>query len=291
MPSIQTRHIGYGLAAAAVIGCAFAVAGGPAAAQSPTTLVPQLPDLVQATPRRLGVVEQRSNGKKRYRLIFASAAENRGFGANGGGQLVLVGHRPDTETRTMVVDQYVDMFDPQTGQIPTQAVFPDVARMRFVRNEDHRHWHSLQFERYELRRASDYRPVSRDRKTGFCVGNRYRVRGAHAAQRLTDPDFDSHCALNQPDRLSVTVGLSVGWGDDYKPLIEGQFVDVTKVRSGRYVLVHRVNVDKAMQESDYDNNAASVLVKIRRRHEKKPTVSILRSCPGQERCPPPGGSG
>lgn len=288
MPRTRTRLIGLGLATATMLGCAIGVAGNPAAAQAPT-LVPQLPDLVQVTPRQVSVIKQRSHGKKRYRLIFASAAENRGFGDNGGGHLVLVGHRPDVGTRTMVVDQYVDMFDPQTGQTPTQAVFPGVGRMHFVVSSDHRHWHFIHFERYELRRVSDFRRVARDRKTGFCAGNRYRVGGAHAAQqRITDQDFDTHCARDQPERLSVTTGISVGWGDDYKALLEGQYIDVTKLRSGRYWLVHRVNDDKTMRESDYDNNAASVLVKLKRRSGRKPTVRVLRRCPGQERCQPAG---
>jgi hypothetical protein len=35
---------------------------------------------------------------------------------------------------------------------------------------------------------------------------------------------------------------------------------VTEVAPGRYRLLHRVNVDRTLRESDYANNAASVVV-------------------------------
>lgn len=49
------------------------------------------------------------------------------------------------------------------------------------------------------------------------------------------------------------------------PRLEGQYVDVTDVPPGRYRLVHRVNADRALRESDYTNNAASVVVVVERR--------------------------
>jgi hypothetical protein len=261
------------------------LASGSAGAGAPSQLQPQLPDLVQVTPSHVSVVAERVRGRRRFHLIFRSAAENRGYEGNGGGSLVLRGHRASRSTATMTVDQYVDMFNPQSGSIDTQTVYANVGRMRYVRSEDHRHWHYVGFERYELRRASDYRLVAPDRKTGFCVGNRYQTRGARAALRITYRDFSDYCEPGRPGVLSVTVGLSPGWGDDYKPRLEGQYVDVTSARSGRYVLVHRVNVDRRIRETDYSNDAASILVELRRRSAgAKPTVRIVRRCPGQARC-------
>ena len=58
-------------------------------------------------------------------------------------------------------------------------------------------------------------------------------------------------------------GLSPGWADDYKPNLEGQFLDVTSVPAGRYLLVHRTNVDGRLRESRRGNDAASVLLSLR----------------------------
>jgi hypothetical protein len=287
---VQQRQKGLITAAVAVLAIAGAgVAGGfgaPAGAQDPPQLEPQLPDLVEATPSQLGIVTQRVHGRTRHRLVFRSSAENRGIGDYGGGDLVVVGHRPDRRHKLMTVDQYVDLFDPKTGQIPTQAVFPNVGHMRFVRSPDHRHWHFLGFERYELRRASDDRRVAHDRKTGFCLGNRYAVSSqARIAQRITNRQFDPHCGGNQPRRLSVIEGISVGRGDDYKPLLEGQYIDITKLPSGRYVLVHRVNATRSLRETNYDNDASSVLLRLERHGSHATTLRILRRCPRQARCP------
>lgn len=280
------RHMkGLGVGAIAALAAAtIAAVSAPAARTQGPQLEPQLPDLVEATPSQISIVAQRVHGRRRYRLIFRSSAENVGYGLNGGGDLIIVGHRPNRHRKTMVADQYVDLFDPQTGQIPSQDVHRDVGRLRFVHSSDHRHWHLLHFERYELFRASNHHRVARDRKTGFCLGNRYQV-GAHASRRITYRNFSAHCGLNRTGLLHVTEGISTGWGDDYKPLLEGQFLDITKLGSGRYVLVQTADPSHRIVESDYGNNASSVLLRIRRHGAHKPTVRVLRRCRGQAFCP------
>lgn len=42
-------------------------------------------------------------------------------------------------------------------------------------------------------------------------------------------------------------------------------MDVTGVAPGRYRLIHAVNVDRTLRESDYTNNAAAVVVVLERR--------------------------
>lgn len=275
---------------------AMVVVVRPAGAQQAPALQPQVPDITQDVPKQISVIPQQLGGRRHYRLAFRSAAENRFPGRTGGGAVVLVGRRPNLGTKTMTVDQHIDLFDPHTGRIDTQEVHRNVGTMRFVTAADHQHWHLVGFERYELRRASSHRLVTRDRKTGFCVGNRYEFKaGSRLASRasaavspqLTFRDFSQECGKSQPTILSVTVGLSPGWGDDYKPLVEGQFIDITEVPSGRYVLVHRVNPSRKIRESDYTNNASSVLLDIRRRTGSKPTVRTLAKCLGTDRCPAP----
>lgn len=51
-------------------------------------------------------------------------------------------------------------------------------------------------------------------------------------------------------------GISVGWSDEYDASLDGQFVDVTGVPSGTYVLEAEVNSEHLYEESDYSNNRA-----------------------------------
>ena len=71
------------------------------------------------------------------------------------------------------------------------------------------------------------------------------------------------------------------------PTLEGQYIDVTDLRPGRYVLVHRANPDGSVRETNYANNAASVLLELRapRVPGRAPGVAVLARCPDSERCP------
>lgn len=298
MPGLTPRQLtlrigpAAGLMLAAVAGLVIATSSS--GARDPLRAQP--PDLVQDVPKQISVRTAASRGRVRYLLAFRSAAENRADASLRGGQLVLVGTRKRGQP-TMSVDQYVDQYDPAAGEITRQQKVTGVGRMRYVREPDHQHWHVVGFERFELRRLADRRLVAPDRKTGFCVGNRYRLsdaarsglaRGARAPRVIARPDFATYCGLSRPGLRKVTLGLSPGSGDDYRPLVEGQYIDVTRVPSGRYVLVHRVNPSRAIRETDHTNNAGSALIELRRRAGRAPVLRVLRSCPRTDRCAPPG---
>ncbi len=254
------------LAAACLVLFALAACGGEGSAGAPGEF---LPDLDQAPPAAIAVVEQEG----RERLVFLSAVENAGVGP-----LVVSGSRPNDEESEMNAIQLIRRKD---GSVVTQ---PLRARLRFVVSETHRHWHLLAFERYELR-TPEGETVGRDRKTGFCLGDRY---DAHASSRLPgEPPravWTQECGRGQRGRLRIEEGLSPGFGDDYVPLLEGQYVDVTGLPAGRYVLVHRVNPLRDIREASYVNNAASALLELRRDVEGNATVRTLRTCPDSDAC-------
>jgi hypothetical protein len=154
-----------------------------------------------------------------------------------------------------------------------------VGHLRYVVSPDHRHWHLLGFERYELARPGG-RALVRDRKTGFCLGDRYSVDGVQAGAHKV---YTSRCGLGQPAVLGVTQGISVGFGDAYTANLEGQYLPLTGLRAGRYLLVHRVNADRRLHEQRYDNNAASVLLSLRWR-QGVPRLRLLAECPDSARC-------
>jgi hypothetical protein len=226
----------------------------------------RLPDLDQEAPSMIAVVRAGPPEQPEYRLGFRSAVSN-----VGDGPLIIDGHRPDLGTGTMVADQVVE----HAGS-PRQRV-PGVGRLQYVVSPDHRHWHLLHFERYELRRAGNSAALVTDRKTGFCLGDRYTAVGPRLPARAADAVYTSRCGLGQTRLLGIREGISVGYGDDYAANLEGQYLPLTGLPDGNYLLVHRVNADRRLHEVSYANNAASALLRLRWR-QGIPYVQLLERC-------------
>ena len=153
----------------------------------------------------------------------------------------------------------------------------------YIESSDHEHWHLLDFERYELRRAGGRARRVTDRKTGFCLGDRYRIRDVALRAQPPEPRYTSRCGLGATGRLRLVEGISVGYGDDYPANLEGQSLPLAGLPAGRYVLIHRVNVQRRLRETDYGNNAASLLLRLQWRADA-PRLRVLRRCPDTERC-------
>jgi hypothetical protein len=240
-------------------------AGGRAAAEPPE----RLPDLVQRVPSKVSV---RREGD-RVQLGFESRVENHGSGA-----LLVKGSRspgrPD-----MRGDQVIERAD------GSRTHERDVGVLRYTRSGGHDHWHLLRFDRYELRRASDHALARPDRKTGFCLGDRYDP-GREMPGKAEKPVLEGDCLKNQPRAREVLQGITVGYGDDYPPYLEGQSIDITGLPSGLYELVHRANGDRRVRESRYSNNASAVLLRVEWRADRDelPRLYQLKSCPLRERC-------
>jgi hypothetical protein len=234
----------------AVVAVAALILAGPVHAQDPSAA--QLPDLEQEAPSGLVVSATARSGHTRYYLGFRSAVRNVGLGP-----LVIRGRRSTRRTPEMTATQIIRHADGAAEEVP------GVGRLRYVVSPGHRHWHLLGFDRYSLKRAGDGGTVRRDRKTGFCLGDRFRTLAPLAGPSPATPPFTSNCALGQPRRLSVTEGISVGYGDDYAANLEGQYIELSGVPAGRYVLTHEVNADHRLRELRYDNNSASVQLDLR----------------------------
>lgn len=232
-----------------------------------------LPDLAQEVPQDLAVVRRGRGENRGFRLVFASAAANVGRGP-----LVVEGRREDRGQEHMVAEQLVRRADGSTG------THRGVGRLVYVRSPDHDHWHLLPFMSYELRPLTRASGILADSKTGFCLGDRYISTIPLAPGSEPAPGvFTSRCGLGRPGLRRVRQGISVGHGDDYPPLLEGQYLDITEVPSGEYELVHRVNRGRALRESSHANNAASLALRLTWR-AGEPRVRVLRACPGSARC-------
>jgi hypothetical protein len=236
----------------------------------------RLPDLDQEVPSQLDVSVAGTPAHTSYRLGFGSGVRN-----VGAGPLIIDGHRR-SGSAPMAGDQLVE------GAGGERRV-AGVERMRYVSSPDHQHWHLLRFDRYELRRAGGTRIMVRDRKTGFCLGDRYRVTTRSVPGASPQAAYRTRCGLTHPELLHVREGISVGYGDFYAAHLEYQDLPIDGLADGRYVLVHRANADRRLVESDYTNNAASLLLDLRW-HDGVPSMKVLASCPDSARCDRPGGA-
>jgi len=231
------------------------------------------PDLDQRVPRDLVV---RAAGGRRFVLGFTSATDNLGLGP-----LWLRARRP-TRTEPMLVQQLVQ------HERGSPTTLRGVGVLRYESHPPHRHWHLDDFVRYELL-SLDGRVAVRDRKSGFCLIDRWglarQVRGIEPAL----PRFVGDCATLRPDALRVEQGSSVGYTDRYPAFFHGQDLELTGLPAGRYVLVQTANPERRLREVDYANNAASVLLRLSwpTGRASPPRVQVLRTCGGSAACGPP----
>jgi hypothetical protein len=233
-----------------------------------------LPDLDAIAPTR-PFVTQADDGSGAVYLSF-----NAGFANVGKGPLVLRGHRGSTEEPTMTADQVVSNDD------ASETIRPAVGNFSY--DEELRRWGFAPFISYELRPVGGS-IVGRGPDVGFCV-----VDTREADRRKTYPGQPPEkvyrdCGKGRPGMslLELQMGISVGWMNWHKGGNKGQRIDITSLPAGMYVLAHRVNSTGALAEASTKNNAASVLLSIKRPGGGLPTVEVLRECPDSGKCKPP----
>ncbi len=266
------------LALLAALGAGGSVAHGEDTSPPPPTPSSDgrfLPDIVQILPPRVGVAFRQSNRGRRTLLTFPTAIEN-----HGAGPLIVRTASGNSADGSLAANQLVARSDGGRERLaPT-------LRLDYVSGGGHSHFHLRDFARYELRTVGG-ESLRRDRKTGFCLGDRYDWTGS--ARMSGEPAraiYRGQCGRDRPGLTSLTQGISVGFGDIYPARLEGQFIDVTGLRTGRYVLVLRVDPEGRLLDMHEDNDASSALVKLVQ--GSRPRARILSWCSGRVSCPTPG---
>lgn len=114
----------------------------------------------------------------------------------------------------------------------------------FEYSDCHGHYHFEGYAEYELKdTAGDV--VARGHKQAFCLLDSTQVDGNRP------PQF--HCGFQ---------GITSGWSDVYGAGLDCQWVDITDVPNGEYVLSIGINPERAIPESNYDNNVVEIPVLI-----------------------------
>uniref|UniRef100_A0A8C5IAG9 Lysyl oxidase homolog n=1 Tax=Gouania willdenowi TaxID=441366 RepID=A0A8C5IAG9_GOUWI len=103
----------------------------------------------------------------------------------------------------------------------------------------HQHYHSMEaFSNYDLLDVSTGQKVAEGHKASFCLE-------------------DTSCDPGVRRRFACTAhtqGLSPGCYDTYHANIDCQWIDITDVPPGNYILKVTVNPSQLVQESDFSNN-------------------------------------
>ncbi len=201
-----------------------------------------LPEIVAFPPGHPSVSQvDVGGGAKHDALIFGT-----GLGNVGDGPLEMIGRRASLSTPVMRTTQKIRCKD---GPAITRG---DTGGMRFARVRTHFHWHLRDLERYRLVSIESGRSYYAG-KRGFCLGDAYDLQDAlprHPTERQFSGDLSTACAKNKPKAKYVRLGLSVGWGDSYPEIIEGQFVDLHGVPAGNYRLLMETDpLDRIVMES------------------------------------------
>ena len=111
----------------------------------------------------------------------------------------------------------------------------------------HGHYHFEGYARYELVDATGTF-VATGHKQACCLldSSPVGIPGAPTAPRY-------HCGFQ---------GIQRGWSDVYHSSLDCQWVDITGVSAGDYLLRISINADRTLPESDYGNNTVEVPVTI-----------------------------
>lgn len=139
-------------------------------------------------------------------------------------------------------------FDTTTPNIGVGDLFlgkPEDVDDIFVWSDCHQHYHLETYAQYELVDAEGV-VVAPGHKQAFCL-----MDFEPWASGLGWRDAVYHCG-NQ--------GISVGFADTYDSYLDCQFIDVTGVPEGDYVLRVSLNYEHLLAESDYTNNVTAVPV-------------------------------
>ncbi|XP_069481668.1 protein-lysine 6-oxidase [Ambystoma mexicanum] len=121
----------------------------------------------------------------------------------------------------------------------TADFLPSRPRYSWEWHSCHQHYHSMdEFSHYDLLDASTQSRVAEGHKASFCLE-------------------DTSCDYGYYRRFACTAhsqGLSPGCYDTYNADIDCQWIDITDVKPGNYILKVSVNPNYHVSESDYSNN-------------------------------------
>jgi hypothetical protein len=202
---------------------------------------PQMPDLGMAHLRKFSI--EVAGGQKRLR--FNTKLVN-----IGDGPFQAFGHDPQPNGEKLV-DQQIRNSDGSWTSIATPG------RMYFA-GDGHNHWHLKDLEGYVLKNTSGPAVNRVSEKHGFCFADR----GDWKLNLPNAPQSPVYMGCGNLNDVTITVGLSVGWSDTYGVKLPDQFVDITGLPDGQYMVTATADKLGIFAERCENNNSTTAIVQI-----------------------------
>ena len=232
---------------------ALALVGLPAGDVSPARAshpeAAALPDLGMVAPRDFSI-ERRPRGGRWLR--FDAIVVNAGVGA-------------------------FDVYGSSSGATVTQRIQDgaggwaehQTTATMFFAGDGHSHWHVRDLQKWTI--ASVTAPadaLSRGAKSGFCFWDNYDYSTTNGPA-VYHPNTTDACNLVE-ETGRIPMGMSVGWGDEYPSTLADQYIDISRLANGDYIVTVVADQRLDFVESDDGNNEACARIRI-----SKSSVTIL----------------
>jgi hypothetical protein len=200
-------------------GMAIALIGFAPAQPVAGAVTAKLPDLAPVPPFDVRL-ETSSTGRRLLR--FSTVVAN-----IGAGPFQLSGHDPKDGRaaigETLPVKQQILQSDGTYRDRATTATMKWAA-------DGHNHWHILDVQWFRIQTLQGV-TLLKTAKTGFCFLDSYPY-GSTKPSRYNSANSVCQTSANG----TVPMGLSVRWGDVYRSTIAFQWIDITGLASGDYLI-------------------------------------------------------
>ena len=146
-----------------------------------------------------------------------------------------------TLTNTNTHNRTLLRFESMTHNWGVCDFLPNLDRADWIYHDCHRHFHSFEaFVDYNLRHPDTGVKVAEGHKASFCLE-------------------DTVCAGGNGDRVYRCIftqaqGISANCGDRYARYLDCQWIDITGVAGGDYLVSQSLNPHRDSEESDFANN-------------------------------------
>lgn len=135
-------------------------------------------------------------------------------------------------------------FNSLTMNLGTQDFRPISNQEDWVWHNCHQHYHSFEsFIHYDILDVN-MKKVAEGHKASFCLEDSSCLAGASPSYRCS----------------TGVQGISVNCGDLYARHLDCQWIDITGLTPGRYIVRQIVNPNRYVAESDYRNNVISCTI-------------------------------
>ena len=126
--------------------------------------------------------------------------------------------------------------------------------IKYQTNDDHDHFHLMDVMEYSLWDETRAQQVLESSKVGFCLYDVDMVVGFPDPPPQTYDGGGNFCQTGNPTADYLEMGTSQGWRDVYSFILDLQWIDVTELSPGNYLLAARADPLDRVVELDETNN-------------------------------------